>query len=308
MISIVTTLYNSSDYVNEFHNRTLKAIHSLGMDYEYVYVNDGSPDNSMEIVKKIILNDSKVSLVNLSRNFGHHYAMWAGLSQAKGNYIYLIDCDLEEPPELINDFFNKLQEDPQVDVIYGVQNQRKGGVFEKLSGYFFFKVFNKLSNIEIPKNVSTVRLMKKNYVDKILSYKESSLVINGIFFSAGFNQLAVPFKKGWKKKSSYSLLKKVNLFLNSITSFSSKPLYYIFLIGVSLSSVSFLTTLFIVLSRISNHEIISGWTSLFASLWFIGGVIISAIGVLGLYVAKIFDEVKERPKFIIKEIITKPKK
>lgn len=301
MISIVSTLYKSGSYIDEFYNRIKKVLNEIDEDYEIILVNDGSPDNSWERVEALSKTDSKIVGVDLSRNFGHHYAMWAGLESSKGDEVFLIDCDLEEPPELLLNFYKQFKEDKNIDVIYGVQEKRKGGLFERITGNIFFKVFNFISKTEIPKNVSTVRLMKRTYLKAVLSYRETNLVINGVFFSAGFNQVEYIFKKNWKKKSSYSLVRKLELFLNSIISFSSNPLYYIFIGGLLMSAMSFSFIVGILIYKIFNPGITSGWASTISSIYFIGGIIISSIGVLGLYIGRVFNEVKGRPKYLIKQ-------
>ena len=170
-LSIVTTLYQSAPYITEFHQRTSTAAQQLvGNDYEIIFVNDGSPDNSLELAVKITENDPHVTVVDLSRNFGHHKAMMTGLAHTKGERIFLIDSDLEENPEWLLSFTKQMETDTS-DVVYGVQSKRKGGIFEKISGSLFYPFFRLLTGLNLPNNIVTSRLMSRRYVDALLLHQ-----------------------------------------------------------------------------------------------------------------------------------------
>ena len=302
-VSIVTSLYNSSPYIDEFYARIKKAVESITDSYEIIFVNDGSPDNSLEKAIAIQQQNSKVSVIELSRNFGQHKASMTGLGYATGEYIFLVEVDLEELPEWLVDFYEKLIEE-KVDVIFGVQDQRKGNTFERLSGELFYKVYNKLSDVKIPPNHITARLMTKQYVQSLLQYKERELFIGGVYELVGFNQKPFLVTKLSHSETTYSLIKKLELLVNAITSFSSKPLWLIFWTGFFVSIFSFSFILYVIFQKIF-WTVAPGWTSVIASIWAVGGLLMLSIGVVGIYLKKIMEEVKERPYTTVKNVYRK---
>lgn len=299
-LSIVTTLYKSSLYVDEFYRRASAEAKKITDDYEIIFVDDGSPDDSLQKAIRLHLQDPKVVVVELSRNFGHHKAIMTGLSYATGDYIFLIDSDLEEEPELLSRFWVELQNSDDMDVVYGVQETRKGGWLERCSGDIFWKLINYLSDIKITKNLTTVRLMTKKYNDSLLKYHESELSIGGIWFHNGFKQYPVYIKKGSHSKTTYTLRKKLSLLIISITSFSSKPLIYIFNFGLFITFMSSVFILKIIWDKLNYGISLTGWTSVIVSIWFFGGLIILFLGIIGLYISKIFIETKNRPYTIVR--------
>jgi len=299
-LSIVTTLYCSSPYIDEFYERISKEAKKITDDYEIIFVDDGSPDDSLQKAVALHVKDKKVKVIELSRNFGHHKAIMTGLSHAKGDFVFLIDVDLEEEPELLGRFWNELQKSEDIDVVYGVQEKRKGNLIEKYTGGLFWKIINYLSNIPIPHNITTARLMTKQYNSELIRYKESELFIGGIWADTGFQQKAITVKKMSTSETTYTLRKKMALLINSITSFSSKPLVYIFNIGLITTLLSFLYILKLVFNKIFFNIAFEGWTSLIVSVWFFGGLIILLLGVIGIYLSKIFIETKNRPYSIIR--------
>ncbi len=305
-LSIVSTLYNSSNYLEEFCSRIVSSIESLNIsEYEIILVNDGSPDESLKIAKSIISENEKVKCIDLSRNFGHHNAIMTGLQYANGRYIFLIDSDLEEEPELLKMFWNEMKSDLNRDVIFGIQRRRKGDLFERFSGSLFYNLFSILGDIDYPHNTSTARLMSRKYVKSVLKFKEKEFEILGIFVLAGFNQKGVLVDKGFKGTSSYTLLMKIGMAVRTITAFSNKPLYMIFLLGLLISFVSLLNLIYVVVIKMIYSEEVVGWSSLMASIWFIGGIIMFSIGIIGIYISKIFLEVKNRPISLINKIYTR---
>ena len=304
-LSIVTTLYKSSEYVEEFYKRITKEAHKITNDYEIIFVDDGSPDDSLQKSVALYEKDLKVKVIELSRNFGHHKAIMTGLSHAKGEFVFLIDSDLEEEPELLEHFWKELHKDKNTDVVYGVQESRKGDWFEKLSGVFFWKLINFLSPVKIPINMITARLMTSKYTQSLISYKESEIFIGGIWAHMGYKQKAINVNKGSQSETTYSLKRKLALLVNSITSFSSKPLIYIFYIGLITTFISTVFILKLVVDKLLFGLTFEGWTSLIVSVWFFGGLIILLLGVIGIYLSKIFIEVKQRPYTIVRNFFEK---
>lgn len=298
-------MYRSSHFLPEFFQRIVAVAKELTSDYEIILVNDGSPDDSLNIALQLQVENPKVKVVDLSRNFGHHAAIVAGLENAKGEYVFLIDCDLEEQPEWLSEFY-KMMEEKGVDVVFGVQETR---VSSKLSGFFgelFWKSLNIMTNLSIPHNPMTCRLMNRVYVDALLSVGDRVLYLAGVFAWAGFKQEPlhlVKIPRPLAQKSTYNLSRKLMQVVDSFTSFSVSPLTLIFLSGLFIwvSSIAYGT--FIVIRKIIEPEVVlSGFTSIMLSIWFLGGFMIAAVGIIGLYIAKIFQEVKRRPLFITKKI------
>jgi putative glycosyltransferase len=301
-LSIVATLYQSSSYINEFYERASATAKQLvGGDYEIVLVNDGSPDDSLDLAIRLTEKDSHVVLVDLSRNFGHHKAMMTGLAHAKGELVFLIDSDIEEEPEWLLSFDEQMKRE-QCDVVYGIQDKRKGGAFEKYTGAAFYKLFRKLTGIKQPDNIVTARLMTKRYVQALLTHRERELNIGGLWVITGFKQGTQLVRKHSTSPTSYTLSGKFGHLVNAVTSFSSLPLVYTFYSGlfISISALFYIAYLLMRYFLISSPP--SGYTSLIASIWFFSGMIIFFLGVQGIYLAKIFSEVKQRPYTIIRQI------
>lgn len=301
-ISIVTTLYNSKSYIKEFYDRIKKSALKITNDYEIIFVNDGSPDESLKEVIKLYKEDKNVVIIDLSKNFGHHKAMMTGMKYAKGDYILLIDVDLEETPELLNKYWEKIKEDENIDVVYGIVNKREGSFFTKLFSKIFYRLLNYLSNENMPVDISFSRLMKKEYVKNLIEFTEREMYICGLWHINGFKQVSINIEKSFKGVSSYTFKKKLIMTINAITSFSNKPLEMIFYLGVFMSMGSIFYTLYLIIKKKLNGIEVSGWTSIMVTMWFLFGITILCIGVVAIYLSKIFIEVKKRPYTIIKKI------
>lgn len=299
-ISIVTTLYYSSEHILEFYENSCNEVKKLTDDYEIIFVNDGSPDNSLEKAISISKSDIKVKVIDLSRNFGHHKALMTGLKYASGDYVFLIDSDLEEDLAWLNLFWQKMQIN-HCDVVYGVQDIRKGGFFERISGHLYYKILNTILDIDHPENITTARLMTKDYVNALLLHEEQSIIFTCLCIITGFDQYAQIVNKRSSSKSTYTILKKISLLTNVVTSFSVKPLIFIFLSGIIIFWGSIIYTIYLVINKIYFTPY-PGWTSLLASIWILGGIVISNIGILGIYLSKIYIETKSRPYTIIKKV------
>lgn len=304
-LSIVSTLYYSAPYLKEFYERITRSANKITNDYEIILVNDGSPDDSLAIVVSIYEKDNKVKIIDLSRNFGHHRAIMTGLSYAKGDYIFLIDCDLEEEPELLEKFYQEMATVKDIDVIYGKQKKRKGGFVERVGGAVFYFLFNILSDIKITKDLIIARLMTRRYVDNLLKYKDKEPFISGICSLVGFKQRAIEVEKHNKGTTTYTILKRFNALINAIISFSSRPLIYIFYLGLGISVLSLFFIIYLIIMKLLLNTTVEGWISIMVSVWFLGGLIMCAIGIVGLYLSKIFNEVKDRPSTVIRQVYQK---
>jgi putative glycosyltransferase len=300
-LSIVATLYQSAPYLREFYARSCAAASKITESFEVVLVNDGSPDNSLEIARLLVQEDPRVRVVDLSRNFGHHKAMMTGLIHSRGELVFLVDSDLEEEPELLTLFHEKLRA-ANVDVVYGVQQRRKGKAFERFSGTLFFKAFNLFSSHPIPENHLTARLMSRRYVDALVTHQESEFVMSALWAFTGFTQLPVTVRKHLKATSSYGLRQKIAHLVNAITSSSNKPLVLIFYLGCLILVLSSIAALDLVVRKLFFGVLLQGWASLIVSVWLLGGLTIFCLGLIGIYLAKVFTEVKRRPYTIIRRI------
>lgn len=305
-LSIVATLYQSAAYIDEFCRRAGAAARQLaGDDYEIVLVNDGSPDNSLDVAVQLTQRDSHVVVVDLSRNFGHHKAMMTGLSAARGERVFLIDSDLEEEPEWLTSFAAQMEADAS-DVVYGVQAERRGGFVEQMTGTLFYKLFRTLTGIVQPSNIVTARLMTRRYVDGLLMHEERELNIGGLWVITGFRQSQQVVRKHATSPTTYSLSRKFSHLVNAITSFSSLPLVFTFYSGLLISASALLFIVYLLLRFVFGAAPPSGYTSIVASIWLFSGLIVFFLGVQGIYIAKIFSEVKRRPYTIVRQVFAHP--
>jgi putative glycosyltransferase len=301
-LSIVATLYQSAPYIAEFHRRASAAASALaGDDYEIVFVNDGSPDDSLERAVALTERDPRVVLIDLSRNFGHHKAMMTGLAASVGDLVFLIDSDLEESPEWLVDFAAQMRAEDS-DTVYGVQARRKGNCFEKGTGALFYRLFRVLTGIAQPNNITTARLMSRRYVDALLSHQERELNIGGLWVITGFRQSQREVLKQSTSPTTYSLSRKFGHLVNSITSFSSLPLVFTFYAGLLISASAMFYIAYLVVRYFFIASPPGGYTSIIASTWLFSGLIIFFLGVQGIYISKIFSEVKQRPYTIIRRV------
>jgi putative glycosyltransferase len=304
-LSVVATLYQSERYVVEFCARVGIAARGVaGDDYEIVLVNDGSPDGSLDLAVRIASEDAHVVVVDLSRNFGHHKAMMTGLAHAHGDEIFLLDSDLEEEPEWLTTFAVELKRD-NCDVVYGVQAERKGGLIERWTGRWFYKLFQLLTGLKLPENIVTARLMTRRYVRALLRHEEREVFLAGLWHITGFAQRPQAVLKRNTSATTYTLRRKMALLVNSVTSFSNVPLIAIFYVGCSISMLALLSIIYLAIQWAFLAKPLSGWTSVMASIWLLGGMVISFIGVVGIYLSKIFSESKQRPYTIVRDVYAK---
>ncbi len=300
-LSIVSTLYASAPYVEEFCRRVSEVARQLTPDFEIILVNDGSPDRSLEAALEARKKQPRVKVIDLARNFGHHKAMMTGLKHARGDLVFLIDSDLEEAPELLPTFKAELDR-AGADVVYGVQSKRRGGAFERATGAMYYTLFNAITSQPIPRNLLTVRLMTRRYVQALVAHQEREINIGALWTFTGFAQVPLPVDKAHKGRTSYNVRKKIAHLVNSVTSFSSAPLVFVFYLGVSISLFSGIFGAYLIIRRLFFGVLLEGWPSLIVSVWFLGGLTLLSLGVLGVYLAKVFTEVKQRPYTVIREV------
>lgn len=303
MLSVVATMYKSRPFLPAFLDGCVDAIREAGCRvFEIVLVNDGSPDDSLRYALERAAAIPEIVVVDLSRNFGHHHAIQAGLQVSRGTHVFLIDSDLEVPPSVLPAFAAKLAS-TGADMVYGYQEARKGGAFERIGGDIFWRGFNWLSETKVPENVLTERLMTRRFVDELLKLGDHNLFLGGMMSWTGFDQIGLPIAKSQRTgESTYTPLKRVKLMINAVSSFSAQPLLWLFNIGVSITLLSFLFGLYLVGRKLIFDDALLGFTSLMAMLAMTLGIITTGLGMIGIYLGKVFTQVQGRPNFIIRNV------
>ncbi len=294
-------MYLSAPYLKEFCSRSAAAARKITDDFEIILVNDGSPDNSLDIALSISREERKVKVLDLSRNFGHHKAAMTGLSYAEGNLVFLIDCDLEEDPENLELFYNEMRRNPDCDVVHGVVEKPKGGLLKRAIDRLFYIFFNMLSGVNVDRKVSFSRLMSARYVKSLVSHGENELFLLGLWYITGYKQIPVKITTRYKGATSYTLGKKISLAFNALTSFSYKPMLFISYIGIFMSFISGGYIAYLLFRKFFSGATLHGWTSMIVSIWFVGGLIMFSMGIVGIYISKIFIETKNRPYTIVRQ-------
>jgi len=300
-LSAVTTLFHSYPFIEEFYQRMTAEIKKITDDYEIIFVNDGSPDNSSEAILQLQETDSSVILIDLSKNFGHHKALRTGLRFAEGDYIFMIDSDLEEDPELLSLFWKQLKNSKDTDVVFAVQKTRKGSWFEKVSGKLYYILFSMLSTTKYPVNTLTARIMSRRYLEALKGFEEKEADLWGLFVLTGFKEESITVNKKDKGKSTYTLRRKIGIAIDTITTLTHKPLYLITILGLIVTIASLLNAFIVAIIYFRTGDI-SSQTIIIGSIWLMGGLILTALGIISIYMSKMFLEVKNRPLNIIRKI------
>ena len=303
-LSIVTMVYRSRPYLDEFIEQAVTAAARIaGESYELIFVVDGSPDDSLQFLRSQQRQNPKITIVDLSRNFGHHQAAWCGLHTARGDRVFIIDCDLEVSPAVLESFADTMTKSA-ADVVYGYQESRRGGIASKYLGDAFWRIFNLLSTTQVPHNICTERLMSRRYVDTLLTLGDRNLFLAGMYFWAGFEQVGVQITKTSRKgRPAYNLFRRVQLMVRAISAFSSLPLQMSFWIGltIALGCVGYGTVLLV--GKIANPDaILSGFTTLALLTSLSAGMIMMSLGVIGLYISRIYSQTQNRPVYLIRAV------
>lgn len=301
-VSLVIPMYYEEEVAEECYKRVKEVLTSLeNYEHEIVFVNDGSKDRTLEILEKIASNDKNVKVISFARNFGHQCAVTAGLKEVTGDAVVIIDADLQDPPELIPDML-KLWEEGN-EVIYAKRKKRDGeSAFKLFTAKMFYKTLNGLSDVEIPKDTGDFRLVDKKVVDVINSLPEHNKFLRGLFSWVGFKQTPFEYerKERFAGKTKYPLKKMLKLASDGIIGFSTKPLKIIGGIGIASIFISFLVLLYAILSFIFKwNNLTAGWTSIMVAITFFAGVQLLSIWIMSEYIARIYDEAKGRPQYII---------
>ena len=302
-LSIVSPIYHGEKMLDELVRRIHAAIQPLTDDYEIVLVNDCSPDDSWNRIIDICANDKKVKGINLSRNFGQPYAITAGLTYAKGNYVAVIDCDLQNKPEDLPAMYRKALEG--YDVVSARRVVREDTFLKRMSSAVFHRVYDLLSGFETDKAVAEFGIYSQKIVKVYCSIPEYSRSFVELIHTLGFKKTTVDVLHDHRLEgeSSYNLARLIKLSYNSIISNSNRPLYLSVTLGLIMSVLSFLMAIYNIFAKFSGLNEVVGYTSTIFSIWFVGGLLLFMMGILGLYIGKIFDQVKGRPVFIVSDTI-----
>jgi putative glycosyltransferase len=301
-LSVVTSVYRTAQFLEAFAARVDAAARSCGMaDYEMIFVVDGSPDNAVAELTRLKARFPAIRSIELSRNFGHHPALWCGLAAATGELIFLADSDLETPPETLVDLYAAL-EDERLDMAFAVQRRRAGSWLGRATSLMFWRVFNLLAETRMQSGMLTERLMRRRYLDALLQLNERALFLSGMMGWIGFEQTAVFATRTPRSgPPSYTWFKRANLAFDAIISFSDVPMKVMFVLGSGLAALTFLGALALVVGKLADPGLIlPGFTVLVALMLFSLGVTIAAIGVVGLYLGKVFLQTKGRPLYVVR--------
>ena len=302
-LSVVTTMYRSAPYLRAFHERASRVASALFERVEFVYVNDGSPDESLAVALELARTDPRVRIVDLSRNFGHHHAIVAGLEHASGGLVYLIDCDLEEEPEMLDALVAAMRADGTADVAYGIATARKGGFVERVGGALAYIVINAVAGtFRLQPNMLVARVMSRRYVDAFVAQPESEIVFSGLSANVGFRQLGVPVRKLSRGTTTYTFARRLIMLVRTLTAFSDRPLIWIAYLGFTIVAASLAYALYLTVAYFVYRSIPAGYTSLAVSVWFLGGMILFCMGIIAIYLSVIFIEVKRRPRYVVREV------
>lgn len=301
-------IYNESDNIDIFYDalaaETAKVANEY--DFEFIYINDGSRDNSLQKLESLYGRDERVKILNFSRNYGHQIAVTAGLDYAKGDAVIIMDTDMQDPVSVSIELLGRWQEG--YDVVYAQRRTRKDSIFKKFTAHMFYRVLDSLADISIPKDTGDFRLMDRKVVDALNKFREKNRFLRGLVSYIGFKQTAHLFdrQERYAGKTGYPLRKMIKFALDGITGFSTVPLRLITRVGFFVSFISFLGIIYAIAQRILYPETtVSGWAMLIVSVLFVGGIQMIMLGILGEYVGRIYTEVQHRPLYLLQDVYDK---
>jgi len=304
LISIVVPAYNEEEVLTEFHDTVDKALSGLPLDLEIIYINDGSTDATLDIINGLRANDKRITLIDLSRNFGKEIALSAGLHKAAGDAVVIIDADLQDPPGLIPELIKEWQNG--YDVVYAKRTLRSGeSLLKKSTAHFFHRIIQHVGNFSIPEDTGDFRILSRRAVNALNTFKEHHRFMKGLFAWIGFKQKAVFYKRDSRRagKSKWNYWRLWNFALDGITSFTIAPLKISTYIGTitALSAIGY--GIYMLVETLLHGNEVPGYPSLIVIILILGGIQLVAIGILGEYLGRIFNETKQRPLYFINEYL-----
>ncbi len=301
-ISVVIPVYNEESCISELYVRLKQAVGGISERYEFIFVDDGSNDNTLPLIKHYASQDEHVKYITFSRNFGHQNAIIAGITYASGNCIVIIDGDLQDPPELIPKLYEKYKEG--FHVVYAKRIEREGeNLSKKLTAKIFYRLLKWITPLDIPVDTGDFRIISRQVAEELKKMEEKNLFLRGQIAWIGFRQTFVSYKRKSRHsgKTKFSYSKMLRFALDGVTSFSNLPLKLATFLGFVFSFVAFIIILYALYSKFILNRVVTGWTSLMLSTMFIGGVQLLCIGIIGEYISRIGNDVRKRPLFIIEE-------
>lgn len=304
LISIVVPMYFEEEVAQECYNRLKSVMDKTGYDYEFVFVNDGSTDRTIDILTEIALKDKREKVINFARNFGHQNAVTAGIDYAKGDAIVIIDADLQDPPEVIPLMIEKWKEG--YEVVYGKRKTRKGETwFMLVTAKYFYKFLNYMSEIDIPKDTGDFRIIDRKVADVFQQMTERNRFIRGMISWVGFKQTYIEYERDerFAGETKYPLKKMLKFASDGIISFSTKPLKMVMILGFLSVFVSIAVLLYALIVKIFGINVEPGWTSIMVAITFFSGIQLLGLGIVGQYLARIYDESKNRPIYIVRDTL-----
>ena len=303
-LSVVVPVYNEQEVLLEFHKRLSSALDSLSLDSEVIYVNDGSTDNTLQIVRDLSKKDAKVAFIDFSRNFGKEVALTAGLDYATGDAVVVIDADLQDPPELIPELFKSLQEG--YDVVYGQRISRKGESFlKKATAAGFYRFMRQFGRTTLPQDTGDFRILSRRAVNALNQIHEQHRFMKGLFTWIGYPQKAVSYERDprYGGKTKWNYWKLWNFALEGITSYTAAPLKIATYFGFAIAGCAFLYALIVIIKTLLFHDPVQGYPSLMVAILFLGGIQLVFIGLIGEYLGRTYNESKRRPLYFVNEYV-----
>ena len=312
-VSIVIPLYNEESIIDELFARLQALLHKMEQEFainkaqlEVILVNDGSSDSTLFRLKEICTNTIGFTLINLSRNFGHQMASTAGLEHTKGDFVVLMDGDLQDPPEIVVEMYQKAQEG--FDVVYAKRISRaKESWFKKWTAKFFYRLLSMLTTIDIPVDTGDFRIMSRRVIQEMNAMPERHRFIRGLTSWVGFKQTSIEYERAerFSGQTKFSVTKMLSFAMDGLTSFSSVPLRLASLLGYTFTFIAAIYTFYVLYKRFLTDDTVQGWSSMMIFVLLIGGIQFILLGMMGEYVGRIYDEVKQRPLYIVENIYSK---
>mgnify|MGYP003337729115 FL=1 len=303
MISIVIPLYNEQETIPELHRRLTDAMKNVNDSYEIIWINDNSKDDSLRVMKSFAEKDTHVKVIDFARNFGHQIAITAGIDSANGEAVILMDGDLQDPPELLPDMIAKWK--TGFEVVYTMKKSRKENIVKRFAFHSFYTVMKRFSSIAIPMEAGNFSLLDRKVIFVLKAMPERNRYIAGMRAWAGFRQTGISFDREarFAGKPQMTIMRLINFALDGIFSFSNAPLRFATYIGFFIALFSFAGALYVLYEKLFTDKAILGWSSTIISILFTGGMILFTLGIIGEYIGRIYDEVKQRPLYIVREKI-----
>ncbi len=304
LLSIIVPVYNEQEVIDETYKRLTAVFKDYFMDVEYIFINDGSKDNTYFKLRDMAKNNPDVRVISFARNFGHQIAITAGMDYAKGDAVVIIDADLQDPPEVILEMVKKWEEG--YEVVYGKRLKREGETFfKKFTAKMFYRFLDSMTDVKLPVDVGDFRLIDRKVCDAMKSLPERSRYVRGLVSWVGFKQTSVEYRreKRFAGETKYPLKKMLKLAGDGIFSFSYKPLKLATFVGMLVSAFSFIYLIVVLIQKFAKPDVVSGWASSMAVSLFFNGVMLIVIGIMGEYVGRIYEEVKARPLYVVGEFM-----